>query len=190
MYSTDTHPNGTSPMCQKSGSHSVVPITPDTSPCQRSVNDSHRGHKVHTTTKEHIELGRDSDSNIATGGMLRNDMLVLINPAFFSLSIQLFTLIRFIRYIILQINKFIILGSSQSVVIHEAQNVNYLIQQLRSTVSTLNNDGAIRLVDLIDQSIGQIITDAGLVDWQSEIDLALQPLRSENAQLRRLHCHL
>ena len=77
------------------------------------------------------------------------------------------------------------LETTQSSILSEAHNINFIMQQLKTSVLLYKDHEADHLLQMMDQSVSQLVTYAGLVDKQAEIDLALQPLRAENVQLRR-----
>ncbi|KAK7154918.1 hypothetical protein R3I93_009766 [Phoxinus phoxinus] len=68
-----------------------------------------------------------------------------------------------------------------------AQNVvtvKYLLGELKTLVANQDSD-AVRLISEVEQSISLLPVMVGSTNIQAEIALALQPLRSENVQLRR-----
>ena len=61
-----------------------------------------------------------------------------------------------------------------------------LYQQELKAVASVGKDGEVsRLVGDMEDTLNTALPAIGSLDWQTELDLALQPLRSENADLRR-----
>ncbi|NXY03135.1 CCD14 protein, partial [Pteruthius melanotis] len=68
---------------------------------------------------------------------------------------------------------------------HKVRTVKYLMGELRALVTDQGDSEMLRLVSEIEDSISLLPAVVGSTKIQAEIALALQPLRSENAQLRR-----
>ncbi|KFP17646.1 Coiled-coil domain-containing protein 14, partial [Egretta garzetta] len=68
---------------------------------------------------------------------------------------------------------------------HKVKTVKYLLGELRALVSDQDDSEMLRLMSEIEDCISLLPAVAGSMHIQAEIALALQPLRSENAQLRR-----
>ncbi|XP_073708613.1 coiled-coil domain-containing protein 14 [Garra rufa] len=66
----------------------------------------------------------------------------------------------------------------------KVMTVKYLLGELKTLVSNQDSD-AVRLISEMEQSISLLPVMVGSTNIQAEIALALQPLRSENVQLRR-----
>ncbi|XP_067230285.1 coiled-coil domain-containing protein 14 [Chanodichthys erythropterus] len=62
--------------------------------------------------------------------------------------------------------------------------LKYLLGELKTLVANQDSD-AVRLISEVEQSISLLTVMVGSTNIQAEIALALQPLRSENVQLRR-----
>ncbi|NXM99638.1 CCD14 protein, partial [Sylvia borin] len=68
---------------------------------------------------------------------------------------------------------------------HKVRTVKYLMGELRALVTDQGDSEMLRLVGEIESSVSLLPAVVGSWNIQAEIALALQPLRSENAQLRR-----
>ncbi|NWT80381.1 CCD14 protein, partial [Lanius ludovicianus] len=68
---------------------------------------------------------------------------------------------------------------------HKVRTVKYLMGELRALVTDQGDSEMLRLMSEIEDSISLLPAVVGSRTIQAEIALALQPLRSENAQLRR-----
>ncbi|XP_010153232.1 PREDICTED: coiled-coil domain-containing protein 14, partial [Eurypyga helias] len=68
---------------------------------------------------------------------------------------------------------------------HKVKTVKYLLGELRALVTDQDDLEMLRLMSEIEDSISLLPAVVGSTNIQAEIALALQPLRSENAQLRR-----
>ncbi|NXB47280.1 CCD14 protein, partial [Leucopsar rothschildi] len=68
---------------------------------------------------------------------------------------------------------------------HKVRTVKYLLGELRALVTDQGDSEMLRLMSEIEGSISLLPAVVGSTNLQAEIALALQPLRSENAQLRR-----
>ncbi|NXO09314.1 CCD14 protein, partial [Oriolus oriolus] len=68
---------------------------------------------------------------------------------------------------------------------HKVRTVKYLMGELRALVTDQDDSEMLRLMSEIENSISLLPAVVGSTNIQAEIALALQPLRSENAQLRR-----
>ncbi|NXC26655.1 CCD14 protein, partial [Campylorhamphus procurvoides] len=68
---------------------------------------------------------------------------------------------------------------------HKVQTVKYLMGELRELVTDQDDSEMLRLMSEIEDCISLLPAVVGSTNIQAEIALALQPLRSENAQLRR-----
>ncbi|NWW84761.1 CCD14 protein, partial [Rhynochetos jubatus] len=68
---------------------------------------------------------------------------------------------------------------------HKVKTVKYLLGELRALVTDQDDMEMLRLMSEIEDSISLLPAVVGSTNLQAEIALALQPLRSENAQLRR-----
>ncbi|XP_043097053.1 coiled-coil domain-containing protein 14 isoform X2 [Puntigrus tetrazona] len=66
----------------------------------------------------------------------------------------------------------------------KVMTVKYLLGELKTLVANQDGD-AVRLISEVEQSISLLPVMVGSTNIQAEIALALQPLRSENVQLRR-----
>ncbi|KAG9277556.1 coiled-coil domain-containing protein 14 isoform X1 [Astyanax mexicanus] len=66
----------------------------------------------------------------------------------------------------------------------KVMTVKYLLGELKTLVANQDSD-AVRLISEVEQSISLLPAMVGSTNVQAELALALQPLRSENAQLRR-----
>ncbi|XP_055070141.2 coiled-coil domain-containing protein 14 isoform X2 [Misgurnus anguillicaudatus] len=66
----------------------------------------------------------------------------------------------------------------------KVMTVRYLLGELKTLVANQDSE-AVRLISELEQSISLLPVMVGSTNIQAEIALALQPLRSENAQLRR-----
>ncbi|NXW54339.1 CCD14 protein, partial [Eurystomus gularis] len=68
---------------------------------------------------------------------------------------------------------------------HKVKTVKYLLGELRALVTDQDDLEMLRLMSEIEDCISLLPAVVGSMNIQAEIALALQPLRSENAQLRR-----
>ncbi|NXO77229.1 CCD14 protein, partial [Sitta europaea] len=68
---------------------------------------------------------------------------------------------------------------------YKVRTVKYLMGELRTLVTDQGDSEMLRLMSEIEDSISLLPAVVGSTNIQAEIALALQPLRSENAQLRR-----
>ncbi|XP_009080475.1 PREDICTED: coiled-coil domain-containing protein 14, partial [Acanthisitta chloris] len=68
---------------------------------------------------------------------------------------------------------------------HKVKTVKYLLAELRALITDQDDSEMVRLMSEIENSISLLPAVVGSTNIQAEIALALQPLRSENAQLRR-----
>ncbi|XP_062434632.1 coiled-coil domain-containing protein 14 isoform X1 [Rhea pennata] len=68
---------------------------------------------------------------------------------------------------------------------HKVRTVKYLLGELRALVADQDDSEMLRLMSEIETSVSLLPAVVGSTNIQTEIALALQPLRSENAQLRR-----
>ncbi|XP_071418720.1 coiled-coil domain-containing protein 14 isoform X2 [Pithys albifrons albifrons] len=68
---------------------------------------------------------------------------------------------------------------------HKVKTVKYLMGELRELVTDQDDSEMLRLMSEIEDCISLLPAVVGSANIQAEIALALQPLRSENAQLRR-----
>ncbi|NWR44841.1 CCD14 protein, partial [Regulus satrapa] len=68
---------------------------------------------------------------------------------------------------------------------HKVRTVKYLMGELRALVTDQGDSEVLRLMSEIEDSVSLLPAVVGSTNIQAEIALALQPLRSENAQLRR-----
>ncbi|NXF75194.1 CCD14 protein, partial [Sclerurus mexicanus] len=68
---------------------------------------------------------------------------------------------------------------------HKVQTVKYLMGELRELVTDQDDSEMLRLMSEIEDCVSLLPAVVGSTNIQAEIALALQPLRSENAQLRR-----
>lgn len=66
----------------------------------------------------------------------------------------------------------------------KVMTAKYLLGELKTLVANQDSD-AVRLISEVEQSISLLPVMVGSTNIQAEIALALQPLRSENVQLRR-----
>ncbi|KAK2888898.1 hypothetical protein QQF64_029099 [Cirrhinus molitorella] len=66
----------------------------------------------------------------------------------------------------------------------KVMTAKYLLGELKALVANQDSD-AVRLISEVEQSISLLPVMVGSTNIQAEIALALQPLRSENVQLRR-----
>ncbi|XP_030637708.1 coiled-coil domain-containing protein 14 [Chanos chanos] len=66
----------------------------------------------------------------------------------------------------------------------KVMTVKYLLGELKTLVANQDSE-AVRLISEVEQSISLLPAMVGSTNIQAEIALALQPLRSENVQLRR-----
>ncbi|XP_059416813.1 coiled-coil domain-containing protein 14-like isoform X3 [Carassius carassius] len=66
----------------------------------------------------------------------------------------------------------------------KVMTVKYLLGELKTLVANQDSD-VVRLISEVEQSISLLPVMVGSTNIQAEIALALQPLRSENVQLRR-----
>ncbi|XP_026113634.1 coiled-coil domain-containing protein 14 isoform X2 [Carassius auratus] len=74
--------------------------------------------------------------------------------------------------------------SSPEKTTQKVMTVKYLLGELKTLVANQDSD-AVRLISEVEQSISLLPVMVGSTNIQAEIALALQPLRSENVQLRR-----
>ncbi|KFZ52565.1 Coiled-coil domain-containing protein 14, partial [Podiceps cristatus] len=68
---------------------------------------------------------------------------------------------------------------------HKVKTVKYLLGELRALITEQDDSEMLRLMSEIEDCISLLPAVMGSTNIQAEIALALQPLRSENAQLRR-----
>ncbi|XP_065493834.1 coiled-coil domain-containing protein 14 isoform X3 [Caloenas nicobarica] len=68
---------------------------------------------------------------------------------------------------------------------HKVTTVKYLLGQLRALITDQDDSEMLRLMSEIEDCVSLLPAVVGSMNIQTEIALALQPLRSENAQLRR-----
>ncbi|XP_010016555.1 PREDICTED: coiled-coil domain-containing protein 14, partial [Nestor notabilis] len=68
---------------------------------------------------------------------------------------------------------------------HQVKTVKYLLGELRALITDQDDLEMLRLMSEIEDCISLLPVVVGSTNVQAEIALALQPLRSENAQLRR-----
>ncbi|KAM6397118.1 coiled-coil domain-containing protein 14 isoform 2-T2 [Pluvialis apricaria] len=68
---------------------------------------------------------------------------------------------------------------------HKVKTVKYLLGELRALITDQNDSEMLRLMSEIEDCISLLPAVVGSTNIQAEIALALQPLRSENVQLRR-----
>ncbi|NXD06058.1 CCD14 protein, partial [Nothocercus nigrocapillus] len=68
---------------------------------------------------------------------------------------------------------------------HKVRTVKYLLGELRALVADQDDSEMLRLMSEIEDCISLLPAVVGNTNIQAEIALALQPLRSENVQLRR-----
>ncbi|NXN85931.1 CCD14 protein, partial [Bombycilla garrulus] len=68
---------------------------------------------------------------------------------------------------------------------HKIRTVKYLMGELRALVTDQGDSEMLRLMSEIEEWVSLLPAVVGSTNIQAEIALALQPLRSENAQLRR-----
>ncbi|KAM6079489.1 coiled-coil domain-containing protein 14 isoform 2-T2 [Theristicus caerulescens] len=68
---------------------------------------------------------------------------------------------------------------------HKVKTVKYLLGELRALIMDQDDSEMLRLMSEIEDCISLLPAVVGSTNIQDEIALALQPLRSENAQLRR-----
>ncbi|NXW45007.1 CCD14 protein, partial [Nyctiprogne leucopyga] len=68
---------------------------------------------------------------------------------------------------------------------HKVKTVKYLLGELRALITDQDDSEMLRLMSEIEDCISLLPAVVGSMNIQAEIALALQPLRSENAQLRR-----
>ncbi|NWX76567.1 CCD14 protein, partial [Alca torda] len=68
---------------------------------------------------------------------------------------------------------------------HKVKTVKYLLGELRALIIDQDDSEMLRLMNEIEDCISLLPAVVGSTNIQAEIALALQPLRSENAQLRR-----
>ncbi|XP_064291107.1 coiled-coil domain-containing protein 14 isoform X2 [Passer domesticus] len=68
---------------------------------------------------------------------------------------------------------------------HKVRTVKYLMGELRALVTDQGDSEMLRLMSEVEDSVCLLPAVVGSRNIQAEIALALQPLRSENAQLRR-----
>uniref|UniRef100_A0A8D0HCQ6 Coiled-coil domain containing 14 n=1 Tax=Sphenodon punctatus TaxID=8508 RepID=A0A8D0HCQ6_SPHPU len=67
----------------------------------------------------------------------------------------------------------------------KVKTVKYLLGELRALVADQDDSEILRLTGEVEDCISRLPAVAGRTNIQAEIALAIQPLRSENAQLRR-----
>nr|XP_005485203.2 coiled-coil domain-containing protein 14 isoform X2 [Zonotrichia albicollis] len=68
---------------------------------------------------------------------------------------------------------------------HKVRTVKYLLGELRALVTDQGDSEVLRLMSEVEDSVSLLPAVVGSRNLQAELALALQPLRSENAQLRR-----
>ncbi|NXN38785.1 CCD14 protein, partial [Rhinoptilus africanus] len=68
---------------------------------------------------------------------------------------------------------------------HKVKTVKYLLGELRALITDQDDSEMLRLMNEVEDCISLLPAVVGNTNIQAEIALALQPLRSENAQLRR-----
>ncbi|XP_065527488.1 coiled-coil domain-containing protein 14 isoform X2 [Lathamus discolor] len=68
---------------------------------------------------------------------------------------------------------------------HQVKTVKYLLGELRALITDQDDLEMLRLMSEIEDCVSLLPAVVGSTNVQAEIALALQPLRSENAQLRR-----
>ncbi|XP_014794320.1 PREDICTED: coiled-coil domain-containing protein 14-like isoform X1 [Calidris pugnax] len=68
---------------------------------------------------------------------------------------------------------------------HKVKTVQYLLGELRALIADQDDSEMLRLMSEIEDCISLLPAVVGSTNIQADIALALQPLRSENAQLRR-----
>uniref|UniRef100_A0A8C8B5K5 Coiled-coil domain containing 14 n=1 Tax=Otus sunia TaxID=257818 RepID=A0A8C8B5K5_9STRI len=68
---------------------------------------------------------------------------------------------------------------------HKVKTVKYLLGELRALITDQDDSEMLRLMSEIEDCVALLPAVVGSTNIQAEIALALQPLRSENAQLRR-----
>ncbi|KAM6268565.1 coiled-coil domain-containing protein 14 isoform 2-T2 [Porphyrio hochstetteri] len=68
---------------------------------------------------------------------------------------------------------------------HKVKTIKYLLGELRALITDQDDSEMLRLMDEIDDCVSLLPAVVGSTNIQAEVALALQPLRSENAQLRR-----
>ncbi|XP_009982081.1 PREDICTED: coiled-coil domain-containing protein 14 [Tauraco erythrolophus] len=68
---------------------------------------------------------------------------------------------------------------------HKVKTVKYLLRELRALITDEDDSEMLRLMNEIEDCVSLLPAVVGSMNIQAEIALALQPLRSENAQLRR-----
>ncbi|XP_065606540.1 coiled-coil domain-containing protein 14 [Cyrtonyx montezumae] len=68
---------------------------------------------------------------------------------------------------------------------HKVKTVKYLMGELRALITDQDDSEMLRLMNEIEDCISLLPAVVGSTNIQTEIALALQPLRSENTQLRR-----
>ncbi|XP_027740919.1 coiled-coil domain-containing protein 14 isoform X2 [Empidonax traillii] len=68
---------------------------------------------------------------------------------------------------------------------HKVMTVKYLMGELRELITDQDDSEMLRLMSEIEGCVSSLPAVVGSTNIQAEIALALQPLRSENAQLRR-----
>ncbi|NWX44997.1 CCD14 protein, partial [Steatornis caripensis] len=68
---------------------------------------------------------------------------------------------------------------------YRVKTVKYLLGELRALITDQDDSEMLRLISEIEDCISLLPAVVGSMNIQAEIALALQPLRSENAQLRR-----
>ncbi|XP_030909329.1 coiled-coil domain-containing protein 14 isoform X2 [Melopsittacus undulatus] len=68
---------------------------------------------------------------------------------------------------------------------HQVKTVKYLLGELRALITEQDDLEMLRLMSEIEDCVSSLPAVVGSTNVQAEIALALQPLRSENAQLRR-----
>ena len=61
-----------------------------------------------------------------------------------------------------------------------------LLEEMKSVVKSEQNSKLDLLMKQVGQTAAMFVPGLGGIDWHTELELAVQPLRSENAQLRRL----
>ncbi|XP_043930852.1 coiled-coil domain-containing protein 14 [Protopterus annectens] len=67
----------------------------------------------------------------------------------------------------------------------KVRTIRYLLGELKALATDQDDSEVIRLINELEESVGLLPAVVGSTNVQAEIALALQPLRSENAHLRR-----
>ncbi|NXY67317.1 CCD14 protein, partial [Glareola pratincola] len=68
---------------------------------------------------------------------------------------------------------------------HKVKTLKYLLGELRALITDQDDSEMLRLMNEVEDCVSLLPAVVGNTNIQAEIALALQPLRSENAQLRR-----